>query len=85
MKTIVRIYLLGRKRAWRWQLLDARNRRVIGASNEGYKNRHAAVANLWRVVGVMDIPRIPYGTKDMEWVIQRDMTNGTVHYIGDIA
>ena len=49
MKTIIRLY---RSRGWRWQMRDARNGRVIGASTEGYMRQSACVRNLFRVTGV---------------------------------
>lgn len=49
MKTIIRLY---RSRGWRWQMRDARNGRIIGASSEAYQRRAACLANLQRVVGV---------------------------------
>ena len=36
---------------WRWQMTDARNGRIIGASTEGYSERAAMLKNLARVTG----------------------------------
>lgn len=49
MKTIIRVY---RDDGWRWQMRDARNGRVIGASTEGYARQTACLKNLERVTGV---------------------------------
>jgi uncharacterized protein YegP (UPF0339 family) len=49
---------------WRWRMRDYRNRKIIGASTEGYANRYDAVKNLQRVsnVGVAGYPALarPY-------------------------
>lgn len=49
MKTTIRVY---RRNGWRWQMRDARNGRVIGASTEAYVRRAACIANLDRVTGL---------------------------------
>ena len=48
MKTIIRVY---RDDGWRWQMRDARNGRVIGASTEAYVRQSACLRNLERVTG----------------------------------
>ena len=49
MKTIIRVY---RSRGWRWQMRDARNGKIIGASTEAYMRQAACLNNLERVTGV---------------------------------
>ena len=50
MKTIIRLY---RSRGWRWQMRDARNGRVIGASTEAYMRQSSCLRNLERVTGIL--------------------------------
>ena len=49
MKTAITLYRA--PDGWRWQMTDARNGRIIGASTEGYAARSAALKNLARVTG----------------------------------
>lgn len=53
MKTIIRVY---RFRGWRWQMRDAKNGRVIGASTEAYVRQAACLRNLERVTGFRMYP-----------------------------
>lgn len=64
MKTIIRLY---RSRGWRWQMRDARNGRVIGASSEAYQRRAACLANLWRVTGAS----VRVGTRERKAIYTR--------------
>lgn len=82
MKTIMQIYVRGRKRQWRWRMLDARNRRIIGASSESYLNRHQAVSNLKRVTGIKYVPHLGYGTKLYEFKFSRDGDGAVIHQEG---
>lgn len=82
MKTIMQIYVRGRRRQWRWRMLDARNRRIIGASSESYLNRHQAISNLKRVTGVEYVPTMRYGTKIFEFTFDRDSDGAVVHQEG---
>lgn len=50
MKTIIRVY---RRKGWRWQMRDARNGRIIGASTEAYMRRSSCLRNLERVTGIL--------------------------------
>ena len=47
MKTIVELYK--RNGQWRWRMRDYRNKKIIGASTEGYKRRVDAIKNLNRI------------------------------------
>ena len=49
MKTTITIYR--EHGSWRWQMRDARNVKIIGASTEGYDRRAACLKNLERVTG----------------------------------
>lgn len=54
MKTIIE--LKRTTSGWRWTMRDYRNRKIIGASTEGYRRRIDAVGNLERLSGTyMDI------------------------------
>ena len=56
MKTTITLYRASD--GWRWQMRDARNSKIIGASSEAYKRRAGARENLCRVTGVwMSVPR----------------------------
>lgn len=58
--------------AWRWQMTDARNGRIIGASSEGYVRRAACLANLARVTGC----EIVIGTRERKVHYERTATFG---------
>jgi uncharacterized protein YegP (UPF0339 family) len=51
MKTLVELYKS--KSGWRWRMTDCRNKKIIGASTEGYRRRVDAVKNLNRI-GAID-------------------------------
>jgi uncharacterized protein YegP (UPF0339 family) len=50
-KSRVKLYR-DKKNEWRWEITDFRNKKIIGASTEGYKTRSAMLSNLLRVVRV---------------------------------
>lgn len=53
MKTIIRVYHA--PSCWRWQMRDARNGKIIGASTEAYVRQAACLRNLERVTGFRDM------------------------------
>lgn len=64
MKTVIRVY---RSKGWRWQMRDARNGRVIGASTEAYMRQSSCLRNLERVTGIL--ARGPWrGIRVREWI-----------------
>ena len=64
MKTIIRVY---RSKGWRWQMKNARNGRIIGASIESYVRPSACLRNLERVTGIL--VRSPWRRiNDREWI-----------------
>jgi len=66
MKTIIRVYRVAKLHGWRWQMRDARNGRVIGASTEDYARQAACLKNLERVTGIL--ARGPWrGINEREW------------------
>lgn len=70
MKTVIRVYR--EHGTWRWQMRDARNGRIIGASSEGYVRRAACLANLSRVTGC----EIVIGTRERKYNYERTATFG---------
>jgi len=70
MKTTITVYR--EHGAWRWQMHDARNGRIIGASSEGYVRRAACLANLVRVTGC----EIVIGTRERKYNYERTATFG---------
>lgn len=70
MNTTIAIYRTGE--GWRWQMRDARNGRIIGASSEGYVRRAACLANLARVTGC----EIVIGTRERKYNYERTATFG---------
>jgi len=74
---IVEVYK-GRRSDWHWRKRDFKNGLKIGASTQGYENRHAAVTNLKRVTGIVYVPRIPYGAKSVRWLVVRHPDGGII-------
>lgn len=65
MKTIISIYRTGE--GWRWQMREATNGRIIGASSEAYQRRAACLANLRRVTGAS----VRVGTRERKAIYTR--------------
>lgn len=64
MKTIIKVY---KRHGWRWQMRDARNGKIIGASTEpnGYTRQAACLKNLERVTGFREMRAFPGDGSEM--------------------
>lgn len=56
MTLIVQFYRSTWLGEWRWRLRDGYNKRIVGASSEGYRTRKVMLKNFYRVTGISSLP-----------------------------